>query len=93
MRPAIPHVHAATKTLTQPALVVRAIRGRCWVEVRVGGPAGALLAERTLEQGQTLRLDQRRLWLRLGAPWNVKVTRGTETVRLGSATTPVNVTA
>lgn len=93
VRHAIPHVRAAEKTLTHPALFVRALRGRCWVEVRVGGPAGAVLAERTLEQGQTLRLDQRHLWLRLGAPWNVKVTRGTETVRLGSATTPENVTA
>ena len=93
VRPAIPHVRAARKTLTHPALVIRAIRGRCWVEVRAGGPMGALLAEQTLEQGQTLRLDRRQVWLRLGAPWNVTVMRGNETVRLGSATTPVNVTA
>jgi len=91
--PAISHVRAATKTVTHPELVVRAVSGRCWVQARAGGPAGAVIVEQTLEQGQTLRLAQQHVWLRLGAPWTVKVTRGSKTVAVPVSTGPENLTA
>jgi hypothetical protein len=34
-----------------------------------------------------------RVWVRLGAPWNVDVQRGAHVVRGLPATTPVNITA
>ncbi|HEX3806202.1 MAG TPA: RodZ domain-containing protein [Gaiellaceae bacterium] len=87
-------VRAATKTLVaHPALVVRAVSGSCWVQARRGGPAGAVLAERTLAQGETLRLTAQHVWLRLGAPWNVRVTRGAHALKLAPTTLPANVTA
>ena len=93
VQPTIPHVRAATKTVTHPVLVVRAVTGRCWVQARAGGPAGAVLAEQTLEQGETLRLARQHVWLRLGAPWTVKVTRGSKTVAVPVSTGPENLTA
>jgi cytoskeleton protein RodZ len=88
------HVRAATKTLQHStALVVRAVDGRCWVQARTGGPTGAVIAERTLEQGDSLRLTQQNVWLRLGAPWNVRITRGARAVTLQPSTEPLNVTA
>jgi len=73
------------------AVVVRATTGRCWVQARRGGPSGAVVAERTLEPGQVLRLTAKRVWLRLGAPWNVVVRRGSHVERLQATGLPVNV--
>lgn len=89
-KPVVPAAHVTHRAST--ALVLHAARGRCWVEARRGGPNGALLAERTLEIGDTLRLPGAHLWLRLGAPWNVDVHRGTHVVPLAPSTQPVNVT-
>jgi len=87
-------VRGATATLrSQPALVVQAVGGPCWVQARAGGPNGAVLSERTLEQGESLRLTEQHVWLRLGAPWNVRVSRGAHAVTLAPTTLPVNVTA
>lgn len=53
-------------------LVLTAVRGGCWMQVRAGGVGGRLLWEGTLEQGQTQRfVKNRRLWLELGAPGNL----------------------
>jgi hypothetical protein len=84
---ALPH-----KPVAQPALVIRATNGPCWLLVRRGGPAGAVLFEGTLDQGNAKRFAPR-VWVRLGAPWNVIVRRGAHVV--GSATTsnPINLTA
>jgi len=90
----VAHVKAATKTVRRStALVVRAVGGPCWVQARTGGPAGTVIAERTLEQGDTLRLEQRNVWLRLGAPWNVRVSRGAHALKLAPTNVPVDVTA
>jgi hypothetical protein len=57
----------------QPArLVLTAVRGGCWMQVRAGGVNGKLVYEGTLEQGQTQRFVKwERLWLELGAPGNL----------------------
>ena len=53
-------------------LVLTAVRGGCWMQVRANGVGGRLLWEGTLEQGQTQRfVKHRRLWLELGAPGNL----------------------
>jgi cytoskeleton protein RodZ len=53
-------------------LVLTAVRGACWVQVRANGVNGRLLYEGTLEVGQTQRfVRHRRLWLELGAPANL----------------------
>ncbi|HWB56093.1 MAG TPA: RodZ domain-containing protein [Gaiellaceae bacterium] len=58
---------------SRPArLVLTAVRGGCWMQVRAGGVNGKLVYEGTLEQGQTQRFVKwQRLWLELGAPGNL----------------------
>jgi hypothetical protein len=89
----VSHVSAVRHTkAVSSALVVRATAGACWVEARRGGPSGAVLAERTLEPGQSLTLHQQHVWLRLGAPWNVAVRRGAHAVHGLPAHDPVDLT-
>jgi len=53
-------------------LVLTAVRGDCWMQVRAAGVNGKLLFEGTVEQGQTQRfVKYKRLWLELGAPGNL----------------------
>ena len=53
-------------------LVLTAVRGGCWMQVRAGGVNGKLVFEGTVEQGQTQRfVKYKRLWLELGAPGNL----------------------
>jgi cytoskeletal protein RodZ len=78
-----------TPAAPQPA-VIRA-DGDCWVLARKGGPTGAVLAEQTLHAGDVLRLKASHVWLRLGAPWNVSVHRGTHALHGLPRGTPVNV--
>jgi hypothetical protein len=73
-------------------LVIHATNGPCWLLVRRGGSTGALLYEGTLEAGKTMQFVPR-VWVRLGAPWNVAVHRGTHVVTGLPASTPVNITA
>lgn len=90
--PAVSQVKAAQKTVAVPApLVVKATTGPCWVLARSGGPSGATLAEQTLQPGQVLRLHRQHVWLRLGAPGNVTVSRGARTLHGLPAAEPVNV--
>jgi len=83
------HVRAAHKTITH-ALVIRAT-GPCWVLARRNDANGAVLAQQTLQPGETLRLSAPRVWLRLGAPWNVTVRRGTHIAHLGALQQPLNL--
>jgi hypothetical protein len=63
---------AGPKEARPVRLVLTAIRGGCWMQVRAGGVNGKLVYEGTLEQGQTQRfLKHERLWLELGAPGNL----------------------
>jgi hypothetical protein len=75
-----------------PDLVVRAV-GPCWVLARGGGPTGPILLERTLRRGERVAFARRRVWLRLGAPGNVIVRRGTRLLRWQQHQPPVNVIA
>jgi cytoskeleton protein RodZ len=88
-------VKAQTKVVTHPApartVVVRAVGGPCWIEAHRGGRHGPLLARRTLARGETITFTASRVWLRLGAPWNVVARRGTHVARGLSATAPSNV--
>lgn len=90
-RPRRPAVARATPV--RAGLVLVAARGRCWVLARRGGPAGPVLVERTLEQGETLHLGDGRIWLRLGAPWNVRLSRGSHRIVLQQATGPIDTSA
>lgn len=85
-----PHAVAAT---TRPvrAVVVRAVRGPCWIEARRATSTGTLLARRTLAQGESLTFAAPRVWLRLGAPWNAVVRRGARVLHLATVRRPVNV--
>ena len=66
------HQPAAPARPARARLVLTAVRGECWVQVRANGVNGRLLYEGTLEVGQTQRFVRyRRLWLELGAPANV----------------------
>jgi hypothetical protein len=62
-----------------------ASRGRCWVLVRLGSETGRQLFERTLEQGESARFVARRLWIRIGAPWNLDATLNGKPVALPAA--------
>jgi hypothetical protein len=73
-------------------LVIRAMTGPWWLLVRRGGATGTVLFEGTLEEGKTMRFVPR-VWVRLGAPWNVAVQRGAHVVGGLATTTPVNITA
>jgi hypothetical protein len=53
------------------ARIVFTASGPCWLSVHLGSESGRLLYERTLEAGQSARFVARRLWIRLGAPWNL----------------------
>ncbi len=68
-----PSGHAAARLAH---LVLRA-RGRCWLSIRAGSATGPVLYEATLEAGGVLRYTlapgRPRLWLRIGAPWNLEL--------------------
>jgi hypothetical protein len=83
---------AATHTSPAAAVVVRAVGGPCWIEAHRGSRGGPLLARRTLAQGATETLAAPRVWLRLGAPWNVVARRGAHVVRRLARTGPSNLT-
>jgi cytoskeleton protein RodZ len=73
---------AATPKPTRARIALVATRGPCWLSVRLGSEGGRLLYEQTLEQGQTVRFFGRRLWIRVGAPWNLDATLNGKRVRL-----------
>jgi hypothetical protein len=71
-------------------LVLTAVDGKSWLEIRANSSSGKTLYRGTLEQGQQLPLtDSRfvypRLWIAAGAPWNL-VARVNGRVRLIPAT-------
>ena len=75
-------------------LVIHATRGACWVAVRFDSAAGRTVTVRTLAQGETLRFGlDRKLWVRLGAPWNVDVTVRGKRVAPAATRRPVNLVA
>lgn len=77
-----PAKHHRAKPKTTPAVaashaVLVASRGRVWLQARSGSAHGALIFEGVLERGKTLPLIlSPRVWLRVGAPWNLDVKIG-----------------
>jgi cytoskeleton protein RodZ len=53
-------------------LVLTAVGGDCWLSVRKGSREGRLLYEGMLLDGKSLRFVGKRLWVRMGAPWDLK---------------------
>src|SRR6266566_9651510 len=87
---------AAPRTATQPQTVARIVlvarRGRCWLSIRLGSATGRLVYQRTLEQGRTARFVSTRLWIRIGAPWNLDATLNGKAVQLPASTGDVVAT-
>jgi hypothetical protein len=53
-------------------LLLRAVRGDCWVLVRDGSASGPVLYENTIRRGGSVRLAaRRRFWVRVGAGTNL----------------------
>jgi cytoskeleton protein RodZ len=86
----------APQTVKHPATVARIVlaasRGRCWLSVHSGSAAGRSVFERTLQPGQSARFVSRRLWIRIGAPWNLDATLNGKSVQLPASTASVVVT-
>jgi cytoskeletal protein RodZ len=71
-------------------LVLRATNGRCWIEAHAGSRAGRQLYFSTLEQGRSLRLARKRIWLRLGVPAALRATLNGKSVVL-PRTSPTDI--
>lgn len=91
---AAPHVRVRT-TAPPPVearLVLAATRGPCWLSVRLGSETGRLVYEGTLDPARTVRFSGKRLWIRIGAPWNLLATLNGKPMALPSALGNVMVT-
>lgn len=88
--PAAPR--AATHPVTVARIVLVATRGRCWLSVHLGSATGRAVYARTLEQGRSARFSSTRLWIRIGAPWNLDATLNGKAVQLPASTGDVVVT-
>ena len=70
----IAHRPAAATRASRPAvarLVLVAARGDCWLSIRAGSRDGRVLEEGLLREGSAVRVAAKRLWIRIGAPWNL----------------------
>ncbi len=90
-QPAAEHDHAAAGCPVVSHLTVTAATGACWIEARRGSATGPLLAERTLAQGEAIRLQGQHLWLRLGDPTNVQLRLNGRPLALAASVDPINV--
>src|SRR5262249_57364994 len=101
-RPPPPAASTSSST-TPPPTVARApaiarlafvaARGPSWLAVHVGSAAGPAVYVRTLEPGQTASFASRRLWVRIGGPWNPHATLNGQAVTLPASTGNVLATA
>jgi cytoskeletal protein RodZ len=67
-----------------PVLTLTAVRGSCWLSVRLGSSTGPTVYEQTLQAGHTERFVlSKPLWVRAGAPWNLDATIGPRSVTSG----------
>lgn len=64
--PRPPHV-------TKSRYAFRAGPGNTWLEVREGSATGKVLYAHVLSAGRHIRVDGRKLWVTVGAPWNLSV--------------------
>jgi hypothetical protein len=70
---------------------LRAAHGPCWLLVRLNSETGRVLYDRTLPQADSARFVARRLWIRIGAPWNLEATLDGKPLRLPGTTASVVV--
>jgi hypothetical protein len=85
-----------TTTRAVPAvarITVAATRGPCWLSVHVASASGPFVWEGTLEPGRTVHFVSRRLWMRLGAPWNLDARLNGKATVLPTQTGDIVVTA
>lgn len=69
--------HKGTPAAKTSHAVLTAARGRVWLQVRAGGPTGAVVYEGVLDQGRSLPLTlSPSVWMRVGAPWALDVRVG-----------------
>jgi hypothetical protein len=52
-----------------------AVRGPCWMSVRLGSPDGKRLFLGTLRRGRSLEFTGERIWMRIGAAENLVASR------------------
>jgi len=99
--PTVPHVRVSTATsppsarprpLAAARIALVAARGPSWLLVRLGSESGRVLYEDMLQQGRTARFTARRLWIRIGAPWNVDASLNGKRAQLPATTGNVLVT-
>jgi cytoskeleton protein RodZ len=67
-----PAKRSPERTPALARLLVTAARGDCWLAVRAGSRDGRVLYEGMLREGDSLRFARTRLWVRVGAPWNLE---------------------
>jgi cytoskeleton protein RodZ len=81
----------SVRTAPPPAgpkpLVLAASGGDVWLSVRAGSATGRLLFANTLAAGRRLSFARRRLWVRVGAPWNLRVAAGGKRLQVPLQTT------
>jgi cytoskeletal protein RodZ len=59
-------------TKRHASLALTAVHGPSWLMARLGSSLGPVVAEQTLQPGETAKFGLRKpLWIRLGAPWNL----------------------
>jgi len=71
----IAHRPTTPKFAGNPAigrLVLVAAHGDCWLSVRTRSREGRVLYEGMLREGESLPIAGKRLWIRIGAPWNLE---------------------
>lgn len=94
VRPVVLQKPAAAKPKAQPKpklAVVRAVNGRSWFSVRIGGPNGREIFRGFLNAGHNLTYSLRRnVWMRIGRPHAVTIALGNRPVR-GLPGTPANL--
>jgi Helix-turn-helix domain len=92
--PAVTHATPAPTTprpRPRARLVLDAL-GRCWLEAHVGSREGRIIFRDTLETGGHVRFEAGRLWIRLGAPWNLIATLNGRPVALPDRIASIVVT-
>jgi len=82
---AIAHLHrwsAPKRIVVVPTAHIRAVRGRSWFSVRVGGANGREVFRGFLERGRSLSYSlKRNVWVRVGRPRVVTIRVGSHVVR------------
>jgi hypothetical protein len=69
-----------------------AARGPCWIDVHLGSRTGRPIYIGTLRPGESVRFVAQRLWIRMGAPWNLDAQLNGKTVQLARTVGNVLVT-